>query len=89
MPSKSFEPLIASWARLDCDLDGAGLLAEDAGHRVPRTWEMIHPYPDPGPKPRRNPRPARVIRNLHTFTRLAPEFPSLHPFSAISPQGCT
>ncbi len=65
------------------------LLAEDAGHRVPRTWETIHPYPDPGPKPRRDPRPARVARNLRTFARLAPEFPSLHPFSATSPQECT
>ena len=32
------------------------LLAEDGGHRVPRMWETIHPYPDPGPPPSRAPR---------------------------------
>ena len=65
------------------------LLAEDGGHRVPLMWETIQPYPDPGPAPRRDPRPARVARNLRAFARLAPEFPSLHPVSATSPQECT
>ena len=65
------------------------LLAEDGGHRVPLMWETIQPYPDPGPPPRRDPRPARVARNLRAFARLAPEFPSLHPFSATAPQECT
>ena len=65
------------------------LLAEDGGHRVPRMWETIHPYPDPGPAPSRDPRPARVARKLRTFARLAPEFRSLHPLGATSPQECT
>ncbi len=61
------------------------LMLEDKVNRAPLVWETIHPYPSKGPDHRR----ARVARQLRAFERLAPEFRSLHPLSADSPQECS
>ena len=62
------------------------LLLEDPANRGPRVWETIAPY-----APRRGPdkRIAQVAAQLRAFTRLAPEFPALHPLAATSPQECS
>lgn len=64
------------------------LLTEDRGNRVPRVWQVIHPYPlaeDPGGDRRRR----RVARQLRMFEMLAPDFRRLHPIDAVSPQECS
>lgn len=61
------------------------LMLEDAQNRAPLVWETIYPVAggDAGGKR------AQVNRRLRTFERLAPEFRSLHPLSADSPQECS
>ena len=66
------------------------LMMLDAENQVPRVWETIYPYPthasqnvDPQARIR------KVDRQLRSFERLAPEFPSLHPIHATSPQECS
>ncbi len=61
------------------------LMMEDPQSRAPRVFQTIHPYPD-GAAPDRRER--RVNRKLRVFERLAPEFRSLHPLDAASPQEC-
>ncbi|HKM63397.1 MAG TPA: sulfotransferase [Acidisphaera sp.] len=66
------------------------LLLEDATNESPRAYQTIHPYPlageaDGGPAKRI----AAVNRQLRMFDRLAPEFRSLHPMDATSPQECS
>jgi hypothetical protein len=61
------------------------LMMEDPQNRAPRVFQTIHPYSD-GAKP--DGRERRVNRKLRAFERLAPEFRSLHPLDAASPQEC-
>jgi hypothetical protein len=63
------------------------LLAEDPTNHIARAWETIHPCPPPAGRTDRRAR--QVDRQLAMFGRLAPEFQSLHPFTAQSPQECT
>ncbi|HEX6842370.1 MAG TPA: sulfotransferase [Stellaceae bacterium] len=62
------------------------LLAEDEANRVPRVWQLIHPYPEPGGHDRRR---QKVARQLRMFGMLAPEFRHMHPIGADSPQECS
>jgi hypothetical protein len=62
------------------------LLAEDPGNLVPRYWQTVFPYPEPGQPDRRV---ELVDRQLRMFARLAPDFPRVHPVTAISPQECS
>jgi hypothetical protein len=61
------------------------LLAQDDELRVPRSHEMIFPYPTRG----RDNRSAQVERQLRLFQVLAPQMKALHPLSADGPQECT
>lgn len=65
------------------------LLAEDETNRVPRVWQLIHPYPSAAESRGRDRRQQRVARQLRLFQRLVPEFRRLHPIDAASPQECT
>src|SRR5579875_173401 len=65
------------------------LLAEDGDNRVPRVWQMIHPYPVETGSRRPDRRQRRVARQLRLFQKLVPEFRRLHPIDAMSPQECT
>lgn len=62
------------------------LMLLDEQNRAPAVWETIAPSPADGSKPARI---RRVARQLRTFERLAPEFRSLHPLEATSPQECS
>jgi sulfotransferase family protein len=61
------------------------LLTNDPHNRVPRIWQLIHPYPGST----RDRRKKRVARQLRMFKLLAPEFHRLHPVGADSPQECS
>jgi hypothetical protein len=61
------------------------LMMEDPETRAPRVFQTIYPYPDATGPDRRI---RRVNRQLRAFERLAPEFRSLHPLDATSPQEC-
>ncbi len=63
------------------------LLLLDRANRAPLVWETIYPFPDEPGRPDR--RAVRVGRQLNAFERLAPEFRSLHPLAADSPQECS
>jgi hypothetical protein len=62
------------------------LLMADPANRAPLVWETIFPYPRPNQGERRV---AHVARQLRAFEFLAPEFRSLHPLDATSPQECS
>jgi Sulfotransferase family len=66
------------------------LLLEDPVNESPRAYQTIHPYPlaaeTNGDATRRI---GIVNRQLRIFDRLAPEFRSLHPMDATSPQECS
>jgi hypothetical protein len=64
------------------------LLAEDEANRAPRVWETIHPYPD-NRRRHGDARQRQVSRQLRMFQLLAPEFRSIHPIGAYSPQECS
>jgi hypothetical protein len=63
------------------------MMLADPANRAPLVYETIHPYPPAGP--RRDRRVARVATQLRAFEFLAPEFRSLHPLQATSPQECS
>jgi hypothetical protein len=63
------------------------MMLADPANRAPLVYETIHPYPPAGAG--RDRRAARVARQLRTFELLAPEFRSLHPLQATSPQECS
>lgn len=66
------------------------LLMQDPANTVPLVWQTIFPCSDPSARPGRSDRRiARVQRQLRAFERLAPEFRSLHPLEATSPQECS
>ncbi len=62
------------------------LMMEDEQTRAPLVFQTIYPFPDANGKDRRE---RRVNRQLRAFERLAPEFRSLHPLEARSPQECS
>jgi hypothetical protein len=65
------------------------LLTNDPANQVPRIWQLIHPYPGPRTGLRTDRRQKLVARQLAMFKLLAPEFRSLHPINANSPQECS
>ncbi len=65
------------------------LLALDPANNVPRSWQLIYPYPRrdawfPGDHRR-----AQVARQLALFRLFSPGLARMHPLSADSPQECT
>ncbi|HVZ06955.1 sulfotransferase family protein [Rhodopila sp.] len=62
------------------------LMMADPGNRCPLVWETIFPSPASGPVSQRV---SRVNRQLRAFEWLAPQFRSLHPIDATSPQECS
>ncbi|HEX2940510.1 MAG TPA: sulfotransferase [Rhodopila sp.] len=62
------------------------LMLTDPANRAPAVWETIFPSPTAGTREQRI---ARVDKQLKAFSWLAPEFPSLHPMNATSPQECS
>jgi hypothetical protein len=62
------------------------LMLDDPENRAPLVWETIYPSERSGSKGQRI---KRVARQLRTFEWLAPEFRSLHPMEATSPQECS
>jgi hypothetical protein len=66
------------------------LMMLDEANQVPRVWQTIYPYS--GADAHRGDiktRIRRVDRQLRAFARLAPEFRSMHPIDARSPQECS
>jgi hypothetical protein len=65
------------------------LLAQDPAIRVPLAWEVMLPVPAPERAGyETDARIARVERMLRWFSRLAPEFKTIHPLGARLPQEC-
>jgi hypothetical protein len=62
------------------------MMLEDPANRAPLVYETIYPCP---PTDRRDRRTAQVARQLRAFEHLAPEFRTLHPLEATSPQECS
>jgi hypothetical protein len=65
------------------------LLMADETNRSPRIWQVIHPYPSQGLGRRPDRRRQQVARQLRMFGLLSPEFRSMHPIDADSPQECS
>ena len=64
------------------------LLTGDNAARIPRVWQLIHPYPEKADA-RSDRRRVRVARQLRMFEFLAPGFRKMHPIGANSPQECS
>jgi hypothetical protein len=62
------------------------LMMADTDNRAPLVWETIFPSPSMGTSADRI---KRVTKQLKAFEWLAPEFRSLHPLEATSPQECS
>jgi len=62
------------------------LMMLDDDNRAPLVWETIFPSPQAGSAKERI---RRVNKQLRAFEWLAPEFRSLHPMTATSPQECS
>ena len=62
------------------------LLAADADHRVPLTWEVMTPSPPTHENEKR--RIQRAISSCNCFNWLAPTFRQVHPVGAELPQEC-
>jgi hypothetical protein len=65
-----------------------GILAQDPGNAVPRSWQLIHPYPFRNP-PFADWRRSRVALQLAIYRFLAPRVAELHPMTADGPQECS
>lgn len=65
------------------------LLAQDPGNAVPRSWQLIYPYPLRRRMPFGDWRKARVAVQLETYKRIAPAVAELHPMAADGPQECS
>ena len=63
------------------------MLLLDPANRGPLVYETI--FPLSAPDSPHDSRPARVARQLRAFEFMAPEFHSLHPLEAVSPQECS
>ena len=66
------------------------LLAVDPDNRAPLTWEMDDPVPPPEATAgtARDPRAARVAKELATLDRVAPGFRAIHELGAELPEEC-
>lgn len=65
-----------------------GLMSEDPGNRVPRTWEVMHPADFPNTPEGNEQARARTATRLGWAERLAPEFRRIHPIAPELPQEC-
>ena len=65
------------------------LLALDPAIAVPRSWQLIYPYPTRPVRSACDRRRARVQRQLALFRLLSPGLSGMHPMTADSPQECT
>ncbi|MCZ7620611.1 MAG: sulfotransferase [Myxococcota bacterium] len=65
------------------------LLAQDPAHRVPHTWEILHPSPPPQrARAATDARIARAARGIRQLDRLAPQFQRIHAVGARLPEEC-
>jgi hypothetical protein len=65
------------------------LLAQDPGHRVPHTWEILHPSPPPQrAHAATDARIGRAARGIRQLDRLAPQFQHIHAVGARLPEEC-
>ncbi len=65
------------------------LFAEDPLNRVPRTWEVMFPFPPPQRDTfDSDPRIMQAEDRLRWLKRIQPEVTRTHPVSALSPQEC-
>lgn len=65
------------------------LLAQDPASRVPRTWEVMWPWPPPDAATRAaDPRIARAERHFRGIDRALPELKKMHRMGAQLPQEC-
>lgn len=65
------------------------LLARDARHRSPKSWECLLPCPAPAPESYKdNPRIDRVRAEFEQLFALVPDFRKMHYMEADSPQEC-
>ena len=94
MPAITAQPVVAPIFITGLPRSGTtflqSLLMQDGANMLPRVWQTIYPYPDrAAPKAGPDRRITIVNRQLRAFERLAPEFRSMHPLTAESPQECS
>ncbi|HEY2007403.1 MAG TPA: sulfotransferase [Rhizomicrobium sp.] len=65
------------------------LMSLDPDNAVPRSWQLMYPYPVPPYIPSLDLRRARVRLGLRLFHWMAPGLERLHHLSADAPQECT
>ena len=65
------------------------LLSLDPAIAVPRSWQLIYPYPRGRLLSSSERRRARVERQFALLRLLSPELATLHPLQANAPQECT
>ncbi len=65
-----------------------GLMSEDPGNRVPRTWEVMYPAGLPREAAEIDRVRARTQARLSWVNRLVPEFKRIHPIAPDLPQEC-
>ena len=65
------------------------LLALDQAVVVPRSWQLMYPYPSRRMLGRRDNRRQRVARQFALFRLLSSELVGMHPLEANTPQECT
>ena len=65
------------------------LLGQDPAARVPKVWEVMHPFPPPETASYHdNPSIGRTAKDLKWFNLLVPEFKKVHLIDARLPQEC-
>ncbi len=65
------------------------MLALDPAVAVPRSWQLMYPYPTGSLLAGADNRRARVARQFALFRLLSPELAGMHPLAADAPQECT
>ena len=65
------------------------MLALDPAVAVPRSWQLMYPYPTGSLLTGADHRRARVARQFAFFRMLSPELAGMHPLAADAPQECT
>lgn len=65
------------------------LLSQDAAVAVPRSWQLIYPYPRRMPLLGLDFRRLQVKLQFRVFEMLSPGVADLHPLAADTPQECT
>lgn len=65
------------------------LLSLDPHNAVPRSWQLIYPYPIGRRLASIDRRRARVARQFAFLHRLSPALSDMHPLTADAPQECT